>query len=309
MTVEDMQNILDRLGIEIISITGDEIKGHCPAHLERKGKVDRNPSWSINADTGAHNCFSCHFKGNIHTLVAYVNGVPLDTATTWINNGERNLSKAFERIVNPSKIVEEYAQPITESMLSAFVEPPEEALKFRGISANGAAYYNILWNPINKSWILPLRDPINENLIGWQEKWFYERRFNNYPPKVVKSRALFGYDRREDEMIVVESPLDVARLVSLGIFGGVAVCGSAISTFQVNLIRSSKRIIFAMDNDKAGISSSMEMLNLSKKMGFECWFFNYDDTDVKDIGGMSKSEIVYGLESARHSLYGKRAVL
>ena len=69
MTIEEMENILERLGIEIIGIHGDEIKGHCPAHLERKGKADSNPSWSINADTGVHNCFSCHFKGNVLTLI------------------------------------------------------------------------------------------------------------------------------------------------------------------------------------------------------------------------------------------------
>jgi Toprim domain len=309
MTVDEMENVLDRLGIEIISITGDEIKAHCPAHLERKGKADSNPSWSINADTGAHNCFSCHFRGNVHTLVAYVNGVPLDDATNWLNVGERNLSRAFERLINPPKPVQEYVQPITESMLSAFVAPPEDALRARGISANGAAYYGILWNPIHSSWILPLRDPKTEQLVGWQEKWANERRFNNYPPKVSKSHCLFGYERHEDEMIVVESPLDVARLASLGIFGGVAVCGSAVSTAQVNLIRSAKRIIIAMDNDTAGISSSMELLQISKDMGFECWFFNYDNTDMKDIGGMSKAEILFGLDNARHSIHGKKAIL
>jgi Toprim domain len=309
MTVDDMENVLERLGIEIISITGDEIKAHCPAHLERKGRLDSNPSWSINADTGAHNCFSCHFRGNVHTLVAYVNGVPLDDATNWLNNGERNLSKAFERLINPVQLVQEHVQPITESMLSAFVAPPDYALKSRGISAPAAMYYNILWNSANESWILPLRHYKSENLMGWQEKWFYERRFNNYPPKIAKSQSLFGYERREDELIVVESPLDVARLASLGIFGGVAVCGSAVSTVQINLIRSAKKIIIAMDNDKAGISSSMEILQASKDMRFECWFFNYDNTDMKDIGGMSKAEIVFGLDNARHSIHGKKAVL
>ena len=309
MTVDEMENVLDRLGIEIISVTGYEIKAHCPAHLERKGKADSNPSWSINADTGAHNCFSCHFKGNVHTLVSYMNGVDLTAASTWINSGERNLTKAFDRLINPPQSVVELAQPVTESMLSAFVAPPEYALKSRGISANGAAYYNILWNATNASWILPLRDPKTEKLVGWQEKWFHERRFNNYPPKVSKSHCLFGYERLEDSIIVVESPLYVARLVSLGIFGGLAVCGSAISNAQINLIRGAKEIIFAMDNDKAGMSASMDMLQKSKEMGFECRFFNYDETDAKDIGGMSKSEIVYGLQNARHSIYGKRAVL
>ena len=61
MTVEEMEDLLERLSIEVVSIHGDEIKAHCPAHLERKGREDTNPSWYINADTGVHNCFSCHF--------------------------------------------------------------------------------------------------------------------------------------------------------------------------------------------------------------------------------------------------------
>ena len=309
MTVEEMKDALDRLGIEIISISGDEIKAHCPAHLERKGKADSNPSWSINADTGVHNCFSCQFRGNLYTLVEYVNGVDLPTATAWVNSGERNLTKAFEKLLRPP-VIQEQVIPVTESMLSAFVPPPAEALKSRGIRATAAHFYGILWNQQHNSWILPLRDPINNRLVGWQEKWAQERRFNNFPPKVSKSHCLFGYEQcLAEDMIVVESPLDVARLASVGVLGGVATCGSAVSIAQVNLIRSAKRVIIAMDNDAAGIKSSSEILELSTKMGFECWFFNYDNTDMKDIGGMSKEEIMYGLNTARHSIHGKKAFL
>jgi hypothetical protein len=309
MTVEEMEDLLDRLGIEIVSITGDEIKGHCPAHLERKGKVDSNPSWSINADTGAHNCFSCHFKGGVQTLVSYVQGFDSDMATQWVNSGERNLSKAFQRLITPAPLPKR-TELITESMLSAFVSPPDYALKSRGLTGVAAEYYSILWNDKNNSWILPLRDPFTNKLIGWQEKWFKERRFNNFPPKVSKSSCLFGYERYSGfEMVVVESPLDVARLASVGILGGVSTCGSGISKEQINLIRSADRVVFAMDNDEAGISSSAILLEYSRTMGFECWFFNYEKTDMKDIGGMSKSEIMFGLNNARHSIHGKRAFL
>jgi hypothetical protein len=30
---------------------------------------------------------------------------------------------------------------------------------------------------------------------------------------------------------------------------------------------------------------------------------------MKDIGGMSKAEILFGLENARHSIHGKKAIL
>jgi DNA primase len=290
-------------------MNGDEIKAHCPAHLERKGREDTNPSWYINADTGAHNCFSCHFKGGVTSLVEYVQGVDSELAKKWVNSGERNLTRAFEKLTSPAPI-QEQTIPITESMLSAFISPPDYALKSRGITPIAAEYYGIVWSKINESWILPIRDPYTNKLIGWQEKWFKERRFNNYPPKVSKSSTLFGYERyTKDSMVVVESPLDVARLASIGVLGGVAVCGSAVSKDQINLIRSSSQITFAMDNDAAGLSSSSTLLEYSKSMGFDCWFFNYDQTDMKDIGAMSKAEIVYGLENARHSIQGKRAFL
>jgi len=309
MTVEEMEDLLDRLGIEIVSIHGDEIKGHCPAHLERKGKLDSNPSWSINAETGAHNCFSCHFKGSVQSLVSYVQGFDSEMATQWVNSGERNLSKAFQKLITPAPLPER-TEPVTESMLSAFVSPPDYALKSRGLTGVAADYYGILWNEKNSSWILPLRDPFTNKLIGWQEKWFKERRFNNFPPKVSKSSCLFGYERYSgSEMIVVESPLDVARLASVGILGGVSTCGSGVSKEQINLIRSADRVVFAMDNDEAGISSSATLLEYSRTMGFECWFFNYEQTDMKDIGGMSKAEIMFGLNNARHSIHGKRAFL
>ena len=309
MTVEEMEDLLDRLGIEIISINGDEIKAHCPAHLERKGKEDTNPSWYINADTGVHNCFSCHFKGHLGSLVEYIQGVDSELAKQWVNSGERNLTKAFEKLTSPTPL-QEQSITITESMLSAFVSPPTYALMSRGITSITADYYGILWNPSNESWILPIRDPYSNKLIGWQEKWFKERRFNNFPPKIKKSSTLFGYENyRGPDMIVVESPLDVARLASLGLLGGVAVCGSAVSKEQINLIRSSEHIIFAMDNDEAGLSSSSVLLEYSRAMGFDCWFFNYDQTDMKDIGGMSKAEVMFGLENAKHSIHGKRAFL
>ena len=309
MTVEEMEDILDRLGIEIVSITGDEIKGHCPAHLERKGREDSNPSWSINADTGAHNCFSCHFKGSLHSLVEYVEGVDSEIAKQWVNSGERNLSKAFERLMAPTPIVQT-TLTMQESVLSAFVAPPEEALKSRGLTGIAASYFDILWDSRNENWITVIRDPYSNKLLGWQEKGYKTRYFKNYPPGVNKSHTLFGYKQYTGgDLIVVESPLDVARLASVGILGGVSTYGAAVSNAQLSLIRSADRVIFAMDNDSAGLSSSATLLEYSKTMGFECWFFNYSKTDMKDVGGMSKAEIVYGLENARHSLHGKKAIL
>ena len=102
----------------------------------------------------------------------------------------------------------------------------------------------------------------------------------------------------------MESPLDVVRLSSVGVEDAVAVFGAKVSHAQFNIIRGAERIIFAMDNDEAGRVSSESLLYMSKEMGVECWFFHYGDIDVKDVGAMSKTEIVDGINKATHMIRG-----
>ena len=110
-------------------------------------------------------------------------------------------------------------------------------------------------------------------------------------------------------MIVVESPLDVVRLASLGISGGVSTYGAMISKEQINLIREADEVLFALDNDEAGQLASKKMLDLSFTLGFEAWFFDYSGTDMKDVGGMSKNEVLSGLSNAKHAVNGNGALL
>jgi len=309
MTSEDMEDLLDRLGIEVIGSRGSEVQGACPAHLERTGHVDHNPSWFINSDTGAHICFSCGFKGGLYSLISYTQGIEYEKAREWIG-AEDDLIVKYDRAVREKKNELPEQTIITESMLAAFVEPPEEALLSRGLTPSMAREYGLLWDRLRESWIIPVRDAVTGSLCGWQEKGYKTRHFNNYPKGMKKNVSLFGYQQYSGgDMIVVESPLDVVRLASVGIRGGVATFGCSVSTPQINVIRGADRVIFAMDNDDAGKQSNKELLNACKSYWFEAWFFDYSHTDCKDIGGMSKSEILDGLRSAKHMLHGDKALV
>jgi DNA primase len=306
MTVEDMEDLLDRLGVEYFNIRGFEINGSCPAHLQRTGNEDHNPSWWINADTGAHICFSCGFKGSVTSLIEYVQGIDFESAKAWISDGV-DLGKALDKATRKEPVLKEVTD-ISEANLAAFVDPPEHALRSRGITLEAARLYGISWDNHKQCWITPIRNPIDGKLWGWQEKGS-NRYFRNYPTGVNKSLGLFGYGQyKGGPMIVVESPLDVARMASVGVFGGVSTYGAAVSKSQINLIRGAESVIFAMDNDKAGRESSKALLGWSLRLGFEARFFNYDHVDIKDVGGMSKDEITLGLETARHSVYGEKAL-
>lgn len=308
MTIEEMEDFLKGLGIETYGARGSEVKGLCPGHLDRTGKEDRNPSWSINSETGAHNCFSCGFRGGLQYLVSYINGIPMDQADEWVKTTVSDLSIRLERALNPKPKVEEISSDITEANLAAYVTPPKELLTGRGITTEAAELYGILYDSRKECWILPIRNMAGK-LMGWQEKGTHGRYFRNYPTGIQKSHSLFGYQQyTEGLMVVVESPLDVARMASVGVMGGVSTYGTAVSKEQLNVIKGADRIIVAMDNDEAGRSASQDFLKKSVDMWFECWFFNYASTGIKDIGGMSKAEIVYGIEHAKHALHGEKAL-
>lgn len=302
MTLEEMKDTLVSLGLNVNDTRGDEIQINCPAHKERTGKEDRNPSLWINADSGAFICFSCQWKGNIYTLIEQVSGVAGGGNVDVAARVESSLRSRFQRLTNPKEIKHEEPVIIHESMLSAFKGVPNFICLSRGLLPDVAWKYGVRWNSNDKSWIIPIRDPLTNKLMGWQEKGHDRRIFKN-TTRVKKSNALFGYDLYEGgDMIVVESPLDVIRLASVGFPGGVAVYGCIVSDVQFNLIRGGQRVIFAMDNDKAGNEATRDLLRRSKEAGLECWLFNYSQTDMKDVGGMSQAEIVWGLENATHML-------
>lgn len=309
MTVEEMQDTLTRLGMESITVRGDEIQSYCPAHKDRTGREDRNPSFWINSDTGAFICFSCQFKGNVYSLISYVSGIEFDKAKEWFDSPSLLVTR-FNRIIEEKKGPIEEPTLITESMLSAFVDPPQEALDARGISSQAARAYELCWDARQENWIIPIRDTKTQKLLGWQEKGYKQRYFNNRPARIKKSTSLFGYSQYVGgDMIVVESPLDVVRLASVGIIGGVATYGALVSDSQMVYLRGADRLIFALDNDEAGKNASMKMLHVCRELGLEAWFFSYTHTDMKDIGGMSRDEVRLGLANAKHSVHGLRAVL
>lgn len=308
MTVEEMEDFLHGLGIETYGARGSEVKALCPGHLDRTGKLDRNPSWSINADTGAHNCFSCGFRGGLQYLVSYVNGIPMEAAEEWVQTTTSDLAKRLERALAPKQVVEKPEVDITEANLAAYSTPPADMLLGRGITTTAATHYGILYDARRECWIIPIRDAFGK-LLGWQEKSSTGRYFRNYPTGIQKSKSLFGYDKYEGgTMVVVESPLDVARLASVGVFGGVATYGTAISKEQLNLIKGADRVVMAMDNDEAGKATSLNLVNKARDLWMEFWLFDYSHVDVKDIGAMSKNEILQGLDRAKHCLYGDRSL-
>jgi 5S rRNA maturation endonuclease (ribonuclease M5) len=311
MRLEEMETVLRRLNIEPVNARGSEILALCPGHKEITGKEDRSPSWWINSGTGAHICFSCGFKGNLWSLIATAQGLKdangfLDYADAkdWLYLSFDNIQVGAPEEEHEESIFKEVTN-ITESRLALFTPPPAHALTARGFTQQAAEKHQLLWDTVHSNWITVIRDPHSNKLLGWQEKGFSRRYFRHYPQGVEKSTTLFGFNKYSGgRMIIVESPLDVVRLESIGITGGVSTYGSIISNTQLDLIKEADEIVFALDNDESGMNSSKKML----EHNFEAWYFNYGHTEMKDVGAMSRLEILTGLDNAKHSVNGLGAL-
>jgi len=308
----DVEKVLLNLDIPLTATRGDEVQGFCPMHKARTGKEDHNPSWWINGNTGAHICFSCGYKGNIYTLVGDLKGLDYFDAKDFVEEQEEiPLDSLMKRI----KELPEYVPAIdpigmSEARLAVFTDPPVSELKKRFLNQKVAKHHGVLWDEQNNAWILPIRDPNNFSLWGWQEKGASGRFFKNQPAGVKKSKTVFGVEvMATDILVVVESPLDVVRLAAAGVEGAISTYGAMLSEDQAKIMRRAEKVIAAFDNDDSGKKANVQMHGFARKYGMDLSYFNYKGIDVKDVGDMSIDEIHQGIETAKTSVLGKAAYL
>jgi 5S rRNA maturation endonuclease (ribonuclease M5) len=316
----DIESVLVRLNIDYSS-RGYELSGVCPGHLKTTGREDRNPSWSINSETGAHHCFSCGYRGSLLSLVCDLLGFEnYRDAERWLKaNVEIDLDSVVKQTQDLQRESYRYLPkpvPMSEARLAVFTDPPQWALEARQVTREACLKHKVKWVEGMDNWILPIREPEAGKLLGWQEKGQGHKHFLNRPTGMKKAATLFGIEQFLDldinDMIVVESPLDVVRLSSMGIRGGVATMGASVSVEQVKLMRRAERVTIAMDNpslDAAGAKAVKELTKLLPKYGVEFQYFNYGDSNAKDIGDMTDDEVWFGLEKAKHMALGKLAYL
>lgn len=242
---------LDRLGIEY-DVQRDEAFARCPQHKERVGKEDSSPSWSINVDTGLHNCFSCGYAGNLPTLVLDVQGfAQVSQAKEWIDAGEVDASAVVRKVRN-SKIrraLVKPQEPFDVSRYLALSPVTQEFARTRSLRADFCNDFG-LRQVGDDTWVIPI---LNEagTLLGWQEKG--PGVFRNVPTGVRKGLCLFGlsFTNEYEIPVVVESPLDAVLAWQHGV-PAVATFGAVVTDQQVKILARFPSVILAFDNDEAG---------------------------------------------------------
>lgn len=302
----DVIGSLEDLGIEIARTTQYEAWAICPGHFSRVGHENEHPDkWSVNIETGQHSCFSCGFSGSFVYLVQEVTGYERHDAEQWVRShgGVSRLRRALADSQGRSsgEQGDSWVQPWDESRLAFFNDPPDSAQLVRRISAGAVKHYGVRWDSAQNNWILPIRSPENGQLWGFQEKgdgWFCNR-----PLGVRKSDTLFGIEVfSEDVAILQESPLDCLRLHAAGVYGSVSSFGVNVSEVQLDLLLDrAETIIFALDNDAAGLKKTMELRNRFLRSGKNIRFADYSHiTWAKDLGteGVTDEDIRKAIQNS-----------
>lgn len=303
---------LSSLGVEVLTEDGDELVALCPGHKERTGKVDHDPSWSMNSESGVHYCFSCGYKGNLFSLVRDLKGADAarDLYEPFEKFGRLVLPEGWEGIADfEPKAAEEVRTPNfkPESWLDPFVSPPKWALAARKISAVGAEEYGVLWDAEKDRWILPLRDPESNRLYGYQAKAQRTRYFRNRPRDMKKSHTFFGWPRvvasETKKVVVVESPLDAVLLSDCDVLA-IASCGSRLSDEQIELLASVDWVYLWLDNDTAGALEVKRLRKVLVERGIRADFILAEDhpewleAGWKDVGEMPDEFIGHVLDAS-----------
>lgn len=305
-----MESAVLALGIELLGGDEYEVKGRCPRHVERTGREDRNPSWSVNRSSGLFGCWSCGYSGNFLFLVMdlkYKNDA--FKAARWIRQFGIDLEASVEslRVWEDRREAHVFTPDLDlAGRYQSYIAPPEWALKERHLTAESCQMYGVKWDPAKDAWITPIKDA-DAKLIGWQIKAQHGRLFRNFPNGVRKGQTVFGLELLSPAIsaVVLESPLDAVRLHSAGFTGGVATYGAVWTDAQLRLIsEAASEMILAFDNDDAGRKATHLAIHGDKThrawaRSCPTWVVQYDG-DAKDLGDMDDASIARTVSEPMH---------
>lgn len=253
-------SLLAQLGV-IGTVAGTEVRARCPLHS------DKNPSFSMNIESGRWFCFSGCGGGNFLQLVEQVLNYNQMEAINWVNsNGKQNSIEELSR-----QLAIELGQvpgiaPVTVddnwrrrySSLSSRVIP--QWFLARGFTWQTTLVWGIRYDPACDGIVIPVR--WKGELVGTVTRQMIGQPKYQNSPNLPKSEILFGLSEistRASTIIICEGILDAIYCQQNGL-NAVALLGTYLSSKQVEIIKEHRfgDITLFLDNDEAGRKGTEE---------------------------------------------------
>lgn len=272
MIKDDVLEELNRLGIRVAFISGNQAYIECPFHLDRK------PSLAVSLDGKGWYCFSCEDGGSLQELKSKIDKMDITIPDKDITNEDVEV-KTISHMT-----IEDY-----DKLPSAI---KCKYLLDRGLKANTIKYWEIRKSELFV--VIPIKDKKGK-IKGLIQRAILSTTTPKYQytKGLDKNNNLFtdftGLNR--DLLIIVEGSFDCLITWQNGYRNVVSLLGSSISDNQVNMIRDiSHKIFLLLDNDSAGKSA---MSRVAKKLinDFDVYIPDFSLYKSKDPGDMNMMEL------------------
>jgi len=245
---------------------GRWISWRCPYH------EDHNPSFGVDTEKGAFNCFACHATGTFDQLLVHL-GIESDLQEVdAMSDGEWKdvmLSldnKSNRKVKWPGEDLE-IISPYAEEAPRKYASYLERARK---LPTHTIISHKIGWSPREDNRVLI---PV-WSLSGDRVLWIERRRIDNGKPKywrpkgVRKELALYGMSSIAgyNWIVIVEGIFDTIALSSYNIPS--VCCFGGFSTFHRNAIAKRFDMVYVcFDGDDAGRRKAKEAIAMLKDCG------------------------------------------
>ncbi len=276
----NIKNILDKHKIEYTKKDNIWLQMSClfPDHN------DNNPSFFINIDSKAYNCFSCNRHGKLSDLFKQLGwssdlgspsilvGVPPSRTLAIGKNRGSSISSQFTKMPIPQGFTRvDLGKPskYLVYLKSRKLDPGIDMFKISYTVEKDRLYGSFYKNRI----IIPIHDPNGRYLFcegrtikkNWKPKYYR-------PPKVQSKKILFNQHRckKFDYTIVVEGILDAVFLYTHG-YSSVCCFGASLSTEQIALLTNFDKVYLCFDIDKAGIEGYVKARKMIIGLGIEIY--------------------------------------
>jgi Toprim-like len=293
----DLISTLIQAGIGKLRDGKREISGSCPMHVERTGKPDRHPSWSINKFSLLHYCQACHYSGTLSQLLTDILGSAPEDLEAEIKQQDFIRRMAGVRD-DPTTALEPVVPILTEFMLQHVLKPvPDRVLDLRNLQRSAIDAYGVRYDSDTKQVVMPVRSSTGE-LLGAQYR--NSGSVLTLPEGIAKSTTLYGYSQMEcfDTVALVESPLDCSRMYGCGI-PCVSSLGAWVSIDQCRLLARAFSVVYlALDDDKTGREGTEFAAAQLRKMGCATVPWNYagmtdeEGRKAKDVGDAADDDML-----------------
>lgn len=313
----------DRYGVKFRRVSGSTFNAHCP-HPDHE---DINPSfsvWTDNKNNWYWCCHGCHCDNK--NIVQKNYGTDFIALIQWLSDYKRSphiysFQEAVKEAANYAGIdISSCYKTVPVSISKLYKENEKQAenyhsylLNYKTPAYDYLAKERRLTKTEVKAWklgydgnriIFPLIDR-QGRIIGFSKRVLNsnnadEAKYINSPNSKIfnKSSYLYGIDKLNsslDYIIVTEGQMDVIASYKYGLQNVVATLGTAFTKEHIEyLIMNYKKIeniIFAFDNDNAGLKALDRAAQLAIEAGFSVSYVILpDNTDLFDFATKNKDK-------------------